>query len=102
MATSLLGLSQRSRETVRFGVDGNMAPRPLRLVHGDRHDGPVLAESERGGEKTREVVDSRMGLTPQCRDATRSSRPDALQSVAVLEALEGLAAQHGAAAVPIK
>ena len=32
----------------------------------------------------------------------RSSRPDALQSVTVLEALEGLAAQHGAAGVPFK
>jgi len=30
------------------------------------------------------------------------SRPDALQSVTVLEALEGLAAQHGAAGVPFK
>src|SRR3954463_2043018 len=30
----------------------------------------------------------------------RASRPDALQSVTVLEALEGLAAQHGAAGVP--
>jgi len=32
----------------------------------------------------------------------RASRPDALQSVTVLEALEGLAAQHGAAGVPFK
>ena len=32
----------------------------------------------------------------------RGSRPDALQSVTVLEALEGLAAQHGAAGVPFK
>ena len=32
----------------------------------------------------------------------RSSRPDALQGVTVLEALEGLAAQHGAAGVPFK
>src|SRR6185295_1113363 len=32
----------------------------------------------------------------------RGSRPDALQSVAVLEALEGLAAEHGAAGVPFK
>ncbi len=32
----------------------------------------------------------------------RGSRPDALQSVTVLEALEGLAAQHGAASVPFK
>ncbi len=32
----------------------------------------------------------------------RGSRPDALQSVTVLEALEGLAAQHGAAGVPLK
>jgi DNA-binding PadR family transcriptional regulator len=32
----------------------------------------------------------------------RSSRPDALQSVAILEALEGLAPQHGAAGVPFK
>src|SRR5215218_6503952 len=32
----------------------------------------------------------------------RSSRPDALQSVTVLEALESLAAQHGAAGVPFK
>ena len=32
----------------------------------------------------------------------RSSRPDALQSVTVLEALAGLAAQHGAAGVPFK
>src|SRR3954469_10208794 len=30
----------------------------------------------------------------------RASRSDALQSVTVLEALEGLAAQHGAAGVP--
>lgn len=30
------------------------------------------------------------------------SRPDALQSVTVLEALESLAAQHGAAGVPFK
>jgi DNA-binding PadR family transcriptional regulator len=32
----------------------------------------------------------------------RGSRPDALQSVTVLETLEGLAAQHGAAGVPFK
>ena len=32
----------------------------------------------------------------------RGSRPDALQSVTVLEALESLAAQHGAAGVPFK
>jgi DNA-binding HxlR family transcriptional regulator len=32
----------------------------------------------------------------------RGSRPDALQSVTVLEALEGLAAQHGDAGVPFK
>ena len=32
----------------------------------------------------------------------RGSRPDGLQSVTVLEALEGLAAQHGAAGVPFK
>ena len=32
----------------------------------------------------------------------RASRPDALQSVTVLEALEGLAARHGAADVPFK
>ena len=32
----------------------------------------------------------------------RGSRPDALQSVTVLEALDGLAAQHGAAGVPFK
>jgi DNA-binding HxlR family transcriptional regulator len=32
----------------------------------------------------------------------RASRSDALQSVTVLEALEGLAAQHGAAGVPFK
>ena len=32
----------------------------------------------------------------------RSSRPDALQSVTVLEALESLAAQHGAVGVPFK
>jgi hypothetical protein len=32
----------------------------------------------------------------------RGSRPDALQSVTVLEALEGVAAQHGAAGVPFK
>ena len=32
----------------------------------------------------------------------RASRPDILQSVTVLEALEGLAAQHGAAGVPFK
>ena len=32
----------------------------------------------------------------------RESRPDALQSVTVLEALESLAAQHGAAGVPFK
>jgi DNA-binding HxlR family transcriptional regulator len=32
----------------------------------------------------------------------RASRPAALQSVTVLEALEGLAAQHGPAGVPFK
>ena len=32
----------------------------------------------------------------------RGSRPDALQSVTVLEVLEGLAAQHRAAGVPFK
>ena len=32
----------------------------------------------------------------------RASRPDALQSVTVLEALEGLAAQHGETGVPFK
>src|SRR5215207_1544725 len=32
----------------------------------------------------------------------RGSRPDALQSVTVLEALKGLAAQHGGAGVPLK
>src|SRR3954452_10857419 len=32
----------------------------------------------------------------------RGSGPDALQSVTVLEVLEGLAAQHGAAGVPFK
>ena len=32
----------------------------------------------------------------------RGSRPDALQSVTVLETLESLAAQHGAAGVPFK
>ena len=32
----------------------------------------------------------------------RGSRPDALQRVTVLEALDGLAAQHGAAGVPFK
>ena len=32
----------------------------------------------------------------------RASRPDALQTVTVLEALEGLAAQHGATGVPFK
>ena len=32
----------------------------------------------------------------------RGSRPDALQSITVLEALEGLAAQHGEAGVPFK
>src|SRR4051794_7165571 len=32
----------------------------------------------------------------------RASRPDALQSVTVLEALEGLAAQHGPTGVPFK
>src|SRR6476619_3559137 len=32
----------------------------------------------------------------------RASRPDALQSVTVLEVLEGLAAQHGQAGVPFK
>ena len=32
----------------------------------------------------------------------RASRPDALQSVTVLEALESLAAQHGDAGVPFK
>ena len=32
----------------------------------------------------------------------RPPRPDALQSVTVLEALEGLAAQHGEAGVPFK
>ena len=33
---------------------------------------------------------------------SRSSRPDALQTVTLLEALEGLTAQHGAAGVPFK
>ena len=32
----------------------------------------------------------------------RASRPDALQSVTVLEVLEGLATQHGEAGVPFK
>ncbi len=32
----------------------------------------------------------------------RGSRPDALQSVTVLEALDGLAPQNGAAGVPFK
>ena len=32
----------------------------------------------------------------------RASRPDALQSVTVLEILESLTAQHGAAGVPFK
>ena len=32
----------------------------------------------------------------------RASRPDSLQSVTVLEALDGLAAQHGEAGVPFK
>src|SRR4051794_39179861 len=32
----------------------------------------------------------------------RASRPDALQSVTVLEVLESLAAQHGEAGVPFK
>ena len=32
----------------------------------------------------------------------RTSRPDTLQSVTILEALEGLAAQHGEAGVPFK
>src|SRR3954463_4484613 len=32
----------------------------------------------------------------------RGSRPDALQSVTVLEALEGLAGRHGEAGVPFK
>ena len=32
----------------------------------------------------------------------RASRPDTLQSVTVLEALDGLAAQHGEAGVPFK
>ena len=32
----------------------------------------------------------------------RTSRPDALQSVTVLEALEGLAGQHGEDGVPFK
>jgi len=32
----------------------------------------------------------------------RASRPDALQSVTVLESLESLTAQHGAAGVPFK
>ena len=32
----------------------------------------------------------------------RASRPDALQSVTVLEILESLAGQHGAAGVPFK
>ena len=32
----------------------------------------------------------------------RTSRPDTLQSVTVLKALEGLSAQHGEAGVPFK
>ena len=32
----------------------------------------------------------------------RTSRPDTLQSVTVLEALDGLSAQHGEAGVPFK
>ena len=32
----------------------------------------------------------------------RASRPDTLQSVTVLEALDGLSAQHGEAGVPFK
>ena len=32
----------------------------------------------------------------------RASRPDTLQSVTVLEALDGLTAQHGEAGVPFK
>ena len=32
----------------------------------------------------------------------RGSRPDALQSVTVLEALEGLAVRHGEAGIPFK
>ncbi len=45
-----------------------------------------------------------MGLrsTPLWGMRPRGSRPDALQSVTVLEILDGLAAQHGAAGVPFK
>jgi hypothetical protein len=32
----------------------------------------------------------------------RASRPDSLQSVTVLETVEGLAAQHGEAGIPFK
>ena len=41
-------------------------------------------------------------LTPEWADAPPSIRPDALQSVTVLESLESLTAQHGAAGVPFK
>src|SRR5690242_15795945 len=48
-------------------------------------------------------MDSVARWTPQWRYARpRGSRPDALQSVTVLEVLEDLAAQHGAAGVPFK
>jgi hypothetical protein len=63
-----MGLSQRSPEAVRFGVDGNTPPSPLRPLHGDRQDDPVLAEPERGGEKTRGVIVSPAQLSPDWRD----------------------------------
>src|SRR4051794_31103128 len=75
MATSLLGLSQRSPEVICFGGHSNMAPSPLRLLHGDRQDGPVLAEPERGGEKTRDAIDSPAQLSPDWRDAAPSISP---------------------------
>src|SRR4051812_16858896 len=53
--------------------------------------------ASRAGKMDRDKRCARMGpMRPQ------ASRPDALQSVTVLETLEGLAAQHGAAGVPFK
>ena len=47
-------------------------------------------------------MDIAYSTDPQWRMRPRAPRPDALQSVIVLETLETLAPQHGAAGVPFK
>jgi len=53
-------------------------------------------------EKIEKLMDAPFSRSHNGPMRPRASRPDALQSVTVPEALEGLAAQHGSAGVPVQ